>query len=382
MNVSMVLSEMIKGVGVSFEGMGLEGVGLEGVGLEGVGLLALLLLLVLVASRLHVVHALLYPNSSSRQLSLTGTSRAMLRKAWVFSYGVCYLFLSSDKLSKRQLAKAHAAQAMGGGVEKEIRLIFVRHGESVWNYVFNRGFGPSFLVRLVRVTLHELYLLPLDDSAYVDSPLSARGLEQCASLHRFLRTPCVDARAAADFAALTSGEASSVLVSSQLRRAACTLAIALADRIGRSRERILLHSSCQEISRNVDTMALAPTECVPPMWLPDPTLSAAFDASANAGNKALGAPGCTRLHDFCQWAAERPEKTIIVAGHSLWFRSFFQLFLPAAVEHPSKKHKLVNCGVAGLTLQVLRDAHGQERYRIDPASIVVVYGGFESKGKK
>ena len=28
------------------------------------------------------------------------------------------------------------------------RIIFVRHGESQWNEVFNKGFGPSFPVRL------------------------------------------------------------------------------------------------------------------------------------------------------------------------------------------------------------------------------------------
>ena len=31
--------------------------------------------------------------------------------------------------------------------------------------------------------------------------------------------------------------------------------------------------------------------------------------------------------DFARWALERPER-IVVAGHSLWFRSFFQCHLP------------------------------------------------------
>ena len=147
-----------------------------------------------------------------------------------------------------------AAQATGGGVEKEIRLIFVRHGESVWNYVFNRGFAPSFLVRLVAVTLRELYLLPWDDSAYIDSPLSALGREQCEELRRFLQRPCLDPNAQRDFDVLTKGESESLLVSSQLRRAAATAFIALSDRLARSKEKVVLHSSCQEISRNFDTM--------------------------------------------------------------------------------------------------------------------------------
>ena len=269
----------------------------------------------------------------------------------------------------------------GGGIEREVRLVFVRHGESVWNYVFNRGFGPSFLVRLVRVTLHELYLLPFDDSAYFDSPLSALGLEQCAGLQKFLRTPCLDAKAEADFRALTSGEAHSVIVSSQLRRAAATVAIALSDRLSRSKEKVHLVSACQEISRNIDTMGIAPAGTAPSLWLPDPSMSAStsFDASSHLGNKSLSTPGHQRLLDFAAWAADRPEETIIVGGHSLWFRSFFQLFLPPDLEHPSKKKKIVNCGVVGLTLQVLRDYHGAVHYRVDPASIAVVYGGFATK---
>lgn len=33
------------------------------------------------------------------------------------------------------------------------RIVFVRHGESQWNEVFNKGFGPSFIVRLVKAII-------------------------------------------------------------------------------------------------------------------------------------------------------------------------------------------------------------------------------------
>lgn len=88
-------------------------------------------------------------------------------------------------------------------------------------------------------------------------------MEQCAALQAFLRKPCLDPAASADFAALTAGEGYSLVVSSQLRRAACTIAIALSDRLRRSREAIFVHSSLQEISRNFDTLALAPSSCAP-----------------------------------------------------------------------------------------------------------------------
>jgi hypothetical protein len=56
---------------------------------------------------------------------------------------------------------------------------------------------------------------------------------------------------------MTKGEGSSIVVSSQLRRAVSTVAVALKDRLQRSHEAILLHSSCQEISRNFDTLSIA-----------------------------------------------------------------------------------------------------------------------------
>jgi broad specificity phosphatase PhoE len=217
----------------------------------------------------------------------------------------------------------------------------------------------------------------------MDSPLSARGLEQCERLQAFLRTPCVDARAKPDFDALTAGEGYSLIVSSQLRRAASTVAIALSDRISRSRESIVLASSLQEISRNFDTLGLAPAAEAPKR---DATLelrapATKFDPSANGGNKSFSFDGMARVHAFAKWACDRPESTIIVGGHSLWFKSFFNVFLPPDSDHQAKSRKLVNCGIVGFTLQAGRDARGNAKYRVDPASLAVVYGGFETKGK-
>ena len=65
-------------------------------------------------------------------------------------------------MSKKDLKRARDGTGLASAAtsERQIRIIFVRHGESVWNYVFNRGFGPSFLVRLLRVTLYELCVPP------------------------------------------------------------------------------------------------------------------------------------------------------------------------------------------------------------------------------
>jgi len=350
-----------------------------------VGLCLLLTLLVFIAQKLAKIRALLLPESTHPKDFV----RAMSRKAALFAFGSYFLLLSTDKVSSKDLKRARNADECrphGAINERQIRIIFVRHGESVWNYVFNRGFGLSFLMRLLRVTLYELYLLPHDDSAYLDSPLSDLGLEQCAALQAFLRKPCVDPAASADFAALTEGQGYSLVVSSQLRRAACTVAIALSDRLRRSRESIVMHSSLQEISRNFDTLSLAPRSCTPRL---DAVLElcapgARFEGAANGGNKSLSFRGISRLEAFAQWAADRPEHTLIVGGHSLWFRSFFQRFLSGAdaLKHVAATRKIVNCGVVGFTLVVARSSTSSDaHYSIDPSSVTIIYGGFDSKGK-
>lgn len=44
------------------------------------------------------------------------------------------------------------------------RIIFIRHGESDWNNVFNKGFGLSFFGRLGSALYRELILYPSKDS--------------------------------------------------------------------------------------------------------------------------------------------------------------------------------------------------------------------------
>ena len=192
-----------------------------------------------------------------------------------------------------------------------MRIIFIRHGESMWNLVFNRGFGPSFLVRLVKAVLYELYLIPFDDSCFLDSPLSDLGFEQCHSLQAFLRNPCLDPAAQADFDVLTAGEGRSVIVSSQLRRAAATAAIGLADRLKRTNEPILMHSSCQEISRNFDTLSITEAGKGPVLrGSVELERKLHYDGTANKGSKSLGFRGMHRIEDFAAWAAKRNESTL------------------------------------------------------------------------
>ena len=132
---------------------------------EALGWLVLVLLLLRVLSQLSAIYALLRPHAA-KPPALLEMPALLLRKARLVLYGACFLVLSKDKVTSKQLKKAPDAAHATGPVEKKVRLVFIRHGESMWNYAFNRGFKPSFLWRWLETTLYELYLLPLEDSAY------------------------------------------------------------------------------------------------------------------------------------------------------------------------------------------------------------------------
>ena len=68
-------------------------------------------------------------------------------------------------------------------------------------------------------------------------------------------------------------------------------------------------------------------------------------------------------------------------GHSLWFKAFFQTYLPHDFEHDAKNKKVVNSGVIALTLLQAMDDDKHLVFAIDPDSIVSIYGGFEFKNQ-
>lgn len=267
-------------------------------------------------------------------------------------------------------------------------LLLVRHGESEWNDVFNRGFGPFFPLRLAGALLRELAAWPTPGSLFLDSPLSAVGSHQAANLAKWLAHPRAHAdgatageeRARATLAAVPGGPPS-VLATSNLRRSASTAAIALAERLRRTGEAVAVLSSLQEVSPNVDTLALAPPGCPVPCA---PPLRCA--CGYNTGNKPLRsrAGASARLAAFAAWAAAQPPGvTVVAVGHSLWFRAFLDAYLPrGAAGVDARRRKLANCGVLAMTLQSAPTAGGGAGgmlFRIPPESVVNVYGGWSAK---
>ena len=237
---------------------------------------------------------------------------------------------------------------------------------------------------------------------FLDTPLNALGLSQAETLQQYLEnTPLNSIQDAnlRDVVACLRGDApeNSIIVSSQLRRALATTAVALKPRLERTNEKILIHSACQEMSRNVDCMATSDPGQIPRMEGVDCgnaeemmtkkdqdkyVADEIFNPALNGGHKPLSERGLDRILNFADWAFSRPEHTIIVGGHSLWFRNFFKCFLPIANQHPAKTCKMENGSCAVFVLNMGKNPSGAPCHWIDPASIQMVHGSFVGKKKK
>lgn len=302
----------------------------------------------------------------------------LLAKLSLFFYGfVCMLMSTDKKWSKKDVLAP--SQAPTGETK---RIIFVRHGESEWNLVFNKG-KAKLLPRLLMAWVKEIQMLVSQDSVFFDSPLNLEGIEQAKELSEFFvkNQDSTDP----DISAMLD-PSSSVLCSSTLRRAIGTLVAALWEpRLKQGNEKVLLLSAGQEISRNVDAISLADDKGIPDLHSFEKQLSGfnaleRIDSSYNDGNKPVFGNGLTRLQAFSDWAMQRPEKTIIIGGHSLWFRFFFQTYLPEGVKGvalEARTHKVHNTGVVAFDL-----TGAGKHYKIVPDSVKVVYKGFDNKKKK
>ena len=322
-------------------------------------------------------------------------ARAVLFKTGLFTKAIAHMALSREK--QGWPTRVDPVVAQDGGAETPLatvvstkRVIFVRHGESTWNEIFNRGFGVRFPVRLFEGVLAELLLLFTKSSFFIDSPLSEHGFEQARDLRRFLarydgdadsadcsdksqvsrNDPLVSARRVKDAEALSGVKGTSIIVASNLRRACQTTAIAFWDRLARTGEKIYVLSSLQEIARNVDTRALAGARESPPlhgleskvenvgatpmgkMVVGDSGSVVGLNTHFNTGNKQIGRKGYAALREFAEFACAQDADFVIAGGHSLWFREFFRMFLDD--EHLQTqvacRKKIVNCGVVAFTL--------------------------------
>ena len=260
-----------------------------------------------------------------------------------------------------------------------------------------------FIVRLFKALFEELLLIFKLDSKFLDSPLNQEGIDQAMELRRFLQsnvhpelksntTTTSNSSIPKDIFEIIRGDKpGSVVVCSTLRRALSTTTIALWPRLDKSSEKIIVLSSLQEISRNIDTRALSNPKEVADLpfsriigccqhsdghlFQPEQI----FDPTENFGNKTLSFTGIRRLKAFNEWIFQRNESVIIAGGHSLWFKNYFQTFMPHKSIHDAKTKKITNSGVVSFTVQYGEGSDGTDIYRVDPDSIQVLYGGFTTK---
>jgi broad specificity phosphatase PhoE len=312
------------------------------------------------------------------------------RKLWLFALGVLHLLFSSDRqwLSQAPPSRDSDELEQERGRQQLVprrskRIVFVRHAESEWNVVFNRGVDWRALVRFVRACVREWLMLPTPDSVFIDSPLSRTGIQQaralfndvhvCSSSARDIEAgaPTTAAGSACDANGRTEGDMTkvtvalqylsspvpnSIVVTSNLRRAIDTARVVSAARLAVPGETIHVLSALQEIGRNIDTLAISDayalqTQALASALHVDKRSDGLFNVSESHGNKAVLGCGRTRLEAFARWSMRRSEDVVVVYGHSLWFRAFCQEYFPSGVPHDAKRLKLANCGVVSFTLE-------------------------------
>ena len=311
----------------------------------------------------------------------------LLVKFALWIKGGTMMVIGRDKKWKKK-GRPDPALVVQAKDRRSKRLVLIRHGESTWNLIFN--VGPKILLpfKALLALLKELVLvLRLDpNSIFYDSPLNDSGLAQAKELAELFENFDPTKPGADDVQKLLSPTAS-VMTTSNLRRAAQTVALAMRPRMeAHPSQKIIVLSSLQEISTNIDTLSLTPPLKAP--VLSDVPLHLAgedkFDATFNTGNKLLRGNGLQRMQAFAEWVFQRQEDTIIVGGHSLFFRSFFREFLPKD-QNPfeARDVKIKNGGVVAITLdRGTVEAHDNGvlagiQYRVDPDSITEVHLGFE-----
>lgn len=312
----------------------------------------------------------------------------LFRKLALYTRGAAMMVVGRDKKWSTKGRPDPAAVARAKD-RTRTRLIFVRHGESAWNLIFN--IGPKVLVpfKLVHAVLREtlLFLRLDDDSVMYDSPLNEEGLKQARELNDLLET--YSGAHLADIQAMR-GVSKSVLCSSNLRRAAQTIVLGLQARLDSSDEKVVCLTSLQEISTNVDTLSITPPHKAPRhlgAGVPARLAHAGrWDAQMNAGNKRLRGRGLERLQAFAEWASQQ-DKPVVVGGHSLFFRGFFREFLPhGANPLGARDTKIANGGVVAFTLErgtvQSEDGSSVVQYRVVPESLAEVHLGFDGKKKK
>ena len=152
------------------------------------------------------------------------------------------------------------------------------------------------------------------------------------------------------------------------------------------------------MTRNVDGLSLAASDQIPALsWsmrsLEDEYsldfekwLNSKLNIDFKGGYKCDYSRGDTRMKKFINWIFESPltsnNHTIVISGHSLWFRFFFRAYYPRQEPCEGKTQKIYNGGVVACQFTKYTMNDGRIRYRIEPGTVLPIVKGFEKKKKK
>ncbi|XQJ31411.1 Histidine phosphatase superfamily (branch 1), putative [Leishmania guyanensis] len=318
---------------------------------------------------------------------VTPVRKLAAAKCQLYAHGLVFMVKAKDLPKAYRGTNYIRMNTAGDGTrgKRIIRVVFIRHGQSVWNSLFN-SYNLDLPVRMAKAAIHEFinFLTDPFGSCIIDSPLSSKGKKEAQDLASFIRTAKTK---------ISFDPATSVVVSSNLRRAMETALVGMSPRLLVTQERIVMDSALQEGSQNIDAQSLStePGKIAPCKLgtITNPLeLAIVFDPYLNAGNRVAGVDVYQRMDEFIMHlfggsgeaslvpaagGSNAALKEVIVVGHSGYFRNFFRRFLPPHSTHLSKKKKLQNCAV--VAFELARDESSGEVV-VDESTLKVMYKGF------
>ena len=246
-----------------------------------------------------------------------------------------------------------------------VRIFFVRHAESTWN----------------DYTRSMAYQLIANRQAWLtDAHLSRKGLKGGLEVRDWLfGAPCEtrDQCFLAGFPHEQDEQRRVVFATSNLRRAVMTTLIAFWNRLRPETPNQVpvsgIHtlSSLQEMVTNIDSQPVTPPKQLPyltfgngrcPFQKEHMRNLFVTDCHIQDENAAPAEQRRDILADFCNWAARQTvaqeASDLVLVGHSIWIRKFFQRFLthpgprgPAESALTSELHKMSNEAVLKFDLK-------------------------------
>lgn len=314
---------------------------------------------------------------------------------WLQYHRDAFDFLLGSKDKKWPKPRTVEEKLAGRTIVKKSskHLVFIRHGESTWNETFNRN-KLFLLPRMIFSAAYEIWLIisGANDSWFYDSPLSNVGRVQAQGVRDMFKSP--EKANDADVKVINAATGSSLVVCSNLRRCISTALICVWDRLSRTEEKVVMLPFLQEMTTNPDGLSITAAGHQPKTSWKDKTFgkygldmdkaySKWIDSSGNTGSKDISSNGLERMNKFNKWLFGADSQaasvdTVIIAGHSLWFKSYFATFHPdEGLGKTARRKKMKNCAVVAFTVEELVLDNNQTVYRIDPSTTRSVYLGFK-----